>query len=92
MGVWLISVKDIIDVFVIGEANTTQTGAPKRLHFWENRYRYQQWWPKIKHLVLWEGTLHAVAPHLPEDAHVLQGTIPRSRRATGTTRTWVPAS
>lgn len=45
-----------MDYIVITESNVSTTGTAKRLHFWENRYRYEQYWPKIKYLVEWEGT------------------------------------
>jgi hypothetical protein len=52
---WLGVGQDAADYFIIGESNYSQTGEPKRLHFWESRHRFQRFWPKIRHLVYWEG-------------------------------------
>jgi hypothetical protein len=46
---------DTVDAFVLVESNYTQTGTPKHLHFWENRYRFQPYWSKIRYVVVWEG-------------------------------------
>jgi hypothetical protein len=52
--------QDVVDYFVIGESNYSQVGVAKRLHFWESRYRFQQFWPKIKHLVFYEGDVQPI--------------------------------
>jgi hypothetical protein len=53
---------DVVERFVIVESTTTHSGIPKPLHFVENDYRFQKFWPKITHII-YEGILK-------EDAHL----------------------
>ncbi|GFH31387.1 glycosyltransferase family 17 [Haematococcus lacustris] len=43
---------DVVDTFVIVESNTTFTGKPKQLHFFENQGRYTEFMSKIHHYVM----------------------------------------
>jgi hypothetical protein len=54
--------QDTVDAFVLVESNYTQTGTPKHLHFWENRYRFQPYWSKIRYVVVWEGARRFLLP------------------------------
>lgn len=45
------TLESVVDRFVIAEAITTHTGAPKPLYFSENRERFARWNDRIVHLV-----------------------------------------
>jgi beta-1,4-mannosyl-glycoprotein beta-1,4-N-acetylglucosaminyltransferase len=40
-----------VDIFVISESPETHAGRPKPLFFQENKERYAQWLPKIRHVI-----------------------------------------
>ena len=42
---------DVVDYFVINEANITFTGKPKPLYYQENKERFKKWEDKIIHHV-----------------------------------------
>jgi beta-1,4-mannosyl-glycoprotein beta-1,4-N-acetylglucosaminyltransferase len=42
---------DTVDFFIIVESPETHMGNPKPLYFEENKDRYKQWLPKIKHII-----------------------------------------
>ena len=42
---------DVVDYFVINEANITFTGKPKPLYYRENKDRFKKWKDKIIHIV-----------------------------------------
>jgi hypothetical protein len=58
----LAEMADWVDLFVIVESEVTFTGAPKPLHFHENRHEFAPWADKIRHVVVPE---HPPAFHSP---------------------------
>ena len=64
----------VVDYFVLVEATTTHSGLPKRLHYLENKSRFDEFWNKIIHIVV---TDMPVEPHeiqaaiSPQDRHWL---------------------
>lgn len=45
------TLNDVVEKFVIVESNTTHSGKPKKLHFSENKHRFENFSNKIIHLV-----------------------------------------
>lgn len=42
----------LVDTFVIGESPLTYRGEPKPLFYLENKDRFRQFWPKIRHVII----------------------------------------
>ena len=44
------SLWDVVDYFVIAEADKKHTNEPKPYYFWERQDEFKEFWPKIRHL------------------------------------------
>ena len=56
----LMELGDLVDVFVLVEQDINFRQKPKPLYFKENRQRFAEWLPKIRHIVVEDYT---IAPH-----------------------------
>src|SRR5579872_3126968 len=43
---------DVVDRFILVESTRTFSGQEKELHYATNKYRFQQWWPKLHHVIV----------------------------------------
>jgi len=46
----LMALWDVVDCFVLVEADKKHTGEPKPYYFWERQEDFKEFWPKIRHL------------------------------------------
>ena len=46
----LMALWDVVDCFVLVEADKKHTGEPKPYYFWERQEDFKKFWPKIRHL------------------------------------------
>ena len=47
----------VVDRFILVESTRTFSGNPKNLHYALNRYRFQPWWSKIHHIIVYDMPL-----------------------------------